>query len=56
MIKGDIYLVFGFEFYGIDRVLLSKNIENIFRIFINDKIRSFNLLNVVVIIVYEVLR
>lgn len=55
-IKGDIYLVFGSESYGIDRALLSKNIENTFRIPTNDKIRSLNLSNAVAITVYEVLR
>src|SRR5690606_368530 len=39
-LKEDIYLVFGSESYGIDRVLLAENEGKTFRIPTNDKIRS----------------
>src|SRR5690554_5214140 len=56
IIKEDIYLVFGSESYGIDRKLLAKNIDQTFRIPINNHIRSLNLSNSVAIVVFEVLR
>ncbi|MFA5692557.1 MAG: tRNA (cytidine(34)-2'-O)-methyltransferase [Acholeplasmataceae bacterium] len=55
-IKEDIYLIFGSESYGIDRLFLKNHLDKTLRIPINDKIRSLNLANSVSIALYEVLR
>lgn len=52
----DIYLIFGKETTGIDRILLSENLDNCFRIPTTDKVRSLNLSNAVSIVSYEVYR
>lgn len=55
-IKEDVYLIFGKETTGVDRHLLSENINNTYRIPHNDKIRSLNLSNTVALVSYEYLR
>lgn len=55
-INEDIYLVFGSESHGINRILLKEQFENTFRIPSNDKIRSLNLSNCVAICIFEILR
>lgn len=52
----EIYLIFGKETTGVDRKLLSQEIDKTYRIPTNDKIRSLNLSNSVSIVVYEYLR
>lgn len=51
-----IYLFFGSESYGIDRVLLANNIENSFRIPTTKDVRSLNLSNSAAIVLYEAAR
>ena len=49
-------MIFGKETTGVDRKLLSQEIDKTYRIPTNDKIRSLNLSNSVSIVVYEYLR
>lgn len=55
-LKEPIYLVFGKETTGIDKVLLAKNMENCYRIPTTAKVRALNLSNAVAIVAYEALR
>ncbi|AEC45624.1 tRNA (cytidine(34)-2'-O)-methyltransferase [Mesomycoplasma hyorhinis] len=52
----DIFLMFGTESTGIPKSILSKNLNTCLRIPMQEKSRSLNLANSVVIVIYEVLR
>lgn len=54
--RENIYLIFGNESTGMPVEILRNNINNCFRLPMNDKIRSLNLSNSVAISIYEVLR
>lgn len=51
-----IYIFFGSESYGINRVLLKENYNNTFRIPTTSDIRSLNLSNSAAIVLYEAFR
>ncbi len=52
----DIYFILGSESSGIPKDILSKHLENCFRLPMNENVRSLNVSNVAAIIVYEALR
>lgn len=54
--KGNIYIIFGSESYGIDRNLLANNMEQTFRIPTTSSVRSINLSNAVALVAYEAMR
>lgn len=52
----DIYFVFGKESSGIPKTILAENFETALRIPMNDKVRSLNLSNCAMLLIYEALR
>ena len=55
-VKDDIYLIFGKESTGVDKLILANHMESCYRIPTTDKVRSINLSNCVALVSYEVLR
>jgi tRNA (cytidine/uridine-2'-O-)-methyltransferase len=52
----DIYLMFGKESTGIDKQILSNNLDSTYRIPTTNLVRSLNLSNCVALVCYEMLR
>ena len=55
-VNENVYLIFGKESTGIPKSILSKYIDNCYRIPTSDNVRALNLSNCVAIVTYEVLR